>query len=163
MKLAEALAERADIQKRLLQLRSRLERSAKIQDGERPDENPDDLLEEMEAMLARFLYLVRQINKTNNLNAGIILDGKNTLYSIADMLAERDTLIKERDLLNALINAAAGQQIRMTRTEIKIVSTINVAAMQKRVDDVSKRHRELDTSIQSTNWLFDLIESGLGN
>ncbi|EDL65932.1 DIP1984 family protein [Bacillus sp. SG-1] len=40
MKLAEALLERADLQKRLAQMTGRLERSAVIQEGEDPPEDP---------------------------------------------------------------------------------------------------------------------------
>ena len=36
MKLAEALIQRADCQKRIAQLRQRLTRSAKVQEGEQP-------------------------------------------------------------------------------------------------------------------------------
>ena len=46
MKLAEALSERADIQKRIQQLRSRLRRNALVQEGEKPAEDPHALLEE---------------------------------------------------------------------------------------------------------------------
>ncbi|WP_154408098.1 DIP1984 family protein [Anaerovibrio slackiae] len=48
MKLAEALQERADIQKRLSQLRGRLLNNAKVQEGEKPVENPAELLQEMD-------------------------------------------------------------------------------------------------------------------
>ena len=47
MKLAEALSERADIQKRIQQLRSRLRRNALVQEGEKPAEDPHALLEEV--------------------------------------------------------------------------------------------------------------------
>lgn len=44
MKLAEVLILRADCQKRIDQLRQRLLRSAKVQEGEQPPENPQQLL-----------------------------------------------------------------------------------------------------------------------
>ena len=44
MKLAEALNERADIQRRIAQLESRLIDNAKVQEGEEPAERPEDLL-----------------------------------------------------------------------------------------------------------------------
>ena len=40
MKLSEALVLRADIQKRIEQLRERLKTSALVQEGERPPEDP---------------------------------------------------------------------------------------------------------------------------
>jgi len=47
MKLAEALILRADCQKRLAQLQQRLARSAVIQEGEAPPENPQVLIAEV--------------------------------------------------------------------------------------------------------------------
>ena len=59
MKLAEALALRADLQKRAAQLQTRLNNNAKVQEGERPAEDPqgllaelDTVMEELEALLA---------------------------------------------------------------------------------------------------------------
>ena len=49
MKLAEALILRADIQKRIEQLKSRLADNAKVQEGEKPSEEPKALLAELDA------------------------------------------------------------------------------------------------------------------
>ena len=43
MKLAEALSVRADLQRRISQLKSRLKDSSKIQEGDTPAENVKDL------------------------------------------------------------------------------------------------------------------------
>jgi hypothetical protein len=40
MKLAEALVQRADVQKRIEQLRKRIKAGAQVQEGEEPPENP---------------------------------------------------------------------------------------------------------------------------
>jgi hypothetical protein len=53
MKLAEALAERSDCQKRLEEIRDRLERSARIQEGEQPAEDPSELLSDTDRIYAR--------------------------------------------------------------------------------------------------------------
>ena len=52
MKLAEALILRADYQKRLEQLKQRLVRNAKVQEGDSPAENPPTLIEELERTTA---------------------------------------------------------------------------------------------------------------
>ena len=49
MKLANALAQRADLQRRMAQLGSRLMNNAKVQEGEQPAEEPESLT----ALLAR--------------------------------------------------------------------------------------------------------------
>ena len=65
MKLAEALQERADLNRKIDELRARLQNQALVQEGEKPAEDPDALLREMTESLDRLEYLMRQINKTN--------------------------------------------------------------------------------------------------
>ena len=48
MKLAEALQERADLNRRIQQLQQRLENNAMVQEGERPAEDPAELLAELD-------------------------------------------------------------------------------------------------------------------
>lgn len=152
MKLAEALILRADAQKRLLQLRERLVRSAKVQEGDAPPENPTELLAELDRLLAEFNRLVKQINRTN---ASTPFDDTRTL---TDALADRDTLALERHTIRNVIDTAGEQQFRYGRSEIRIVTTVDVAALQRRSDDVARRYRELDSAIQAANWTIDLIE-----
>ena len=49
MKLAEALQERADLNRRIEQLRYRLSNNVLVQEGEKPLEDPTALLEELAA------------------------------------------------------------------------------------------------------------------
>jgi hypothetical protein len=65
MKLAEALANRADLQRRVEQMRMRLQRSARVQEGENPPEDPRELLEETERLVSELEGYVRRINRTN--------------------------------------------------------------------------------------------------
>ena len=60
MKLAEALAERSDCQNRIEEIKKRLIRSARMQEGEQPAEDTTQLLAETERTFARLLELVRQ-------------------------------------------------------------------------------------------------------
>jgi hypothetical protein len=66
MKLATALSERADLQRRIEELGGRLNRNAKVQEGEKPSENPNELLEELNKNFARLEELIARINHTNN-------------------------------------------------------------------------------------------------
>lgn len=84
MKLAEALILRADCQKRLAQLQQRLVRSAVIQEGKAPPENPQILIAEVDAIVTQLTRLIQQINKTNALT---VFQNEET---IADALAARD-------------------------------------------------------------------------
>ena len=152
MKLAEALILRADAQKRLEQLKHRLVRNAKVQEGESPSEDPQELLNELQRTLTEFTNLVKWINKTNSAR---IFKGEKTL---TDALAERDSMAIKRVIVLDLIEAATIKQDRYTRSEVKFYTTLDVTKMQKEVDQLSKNYRELDSLIQQTNWNVDLIE-----
>ena len=151
MKLAEALILRADCQKRFAQLKSRLLTNAKIQEGDKPAEKPQELIKELEGVAGELADLIKRINKTNS--ATIVANSK----TLSDVLAERDVLALRRAAYNDLALSAAIAHGRLTRSEIKYVSTINVAETQKRADELAREYRELDARIQELNWQTELI------
>jgi hypothetical protein len=151
MKLAEALVLRADAQKRLEQLKQRLLRNAKVQEGDEPAEEPARLLEEFEEVAAQLTGLIQRINRTN---AASELAGS----SLTDALAVRDVLRLRQALYRELAEAASVTQSRVTKSEVKFRSTVSVAAIQVRADVLAKEHRELDARIQEANWRIDLLE-----
>lgn len=152
MKLAEALILRSDYQKRMEQLKNRLLQNSKIQEGESPNEDPKVLIKELDQILGDLKRLIKKINNTNLQTA---FDDRQ---SLTDALTERDLLGQERKIYSALLDAAAMQHDRYSRTEIKYVTTINVRETQKYVDELSQKHRLLDTKIQEINWLTNVIE-----
>ena len=151
MKLAEALAERGDCQKRIEEVRKRLTRSARVQEGEQPAENPAELLAELDRLFGRLLELVQSINRTNSATP---FDGRRT---ISDAIAERDAVGKKRDALSQLAESASTRQDRYTKSEVKFVATVSVAELQKQADRLSKEFRELDTRLQELNWKTDIV------
>jgi hypothetical protein len=153
MKLAEALILRADCQKRIAQLQQRLLRSAKVQEGEQPAENPEALLSELDAAIAQLKTLIQQINQTNARTA--FQNG-----TLSDALAEKETLQMQRNVYINLVDAASIRQERYTRSEVKFLSTVAIAQIQSQVDRFSRDYRELDSQIQALNWQTDLIEVG---
>jgi len=153
LKLAEALILRADAQTRIQQLRERLSRSARIQEGDTVPEKPEKLLEEATRVISEWQKLVKQINRTN---AQTPFDGTRTL---TDALADRDALSTEHSILTNLLAQAAGQGAQQYGySTIKFFRTIDVAKVQKRADDLARRFREIDTRIQELNWTVDLVE-----
>ena len=151
LKLAEALAERSDAQNRISELNKRIARFARVQEGEKPPENPDELLAELDRLYTRLIALVQAINRTN---ASTPIDGKVT---ISDAIAERDLVGKKRDHLASLAEAASTRQDRYSKSEVKFVATLPIANLQKQADQLSKRYRELDTRIQELNWKTELV------
>lgn len=150
MKLAEALVLRADAQKRLAQLRIRLNTSALVQEGEQPPEDPQELLTQLDQLLALLEDLIIKINQANvqfRLPNGTIL---------MNALAHRDVLAQRYNSLSGMVDAASKRIDRYGQAEIRNVSTIHVATYRRQMDDVAKEQRELDTQIQATNWTVDL-------
>lgn len=149
MKLAEALQERADIQKRLAQLRGRLLNNAKVQEGEQPVENPAELLQEMDGMILRLEELILRINMTN---ARIVSDGE----TLTSLLVKRECLQKKVGLMRDFLDRASELVERSAYTEIKVHSTVSVPEKRKELDVLSKELRDLDSRIQQLNWLTEL-------
>jgi len=151
MKLAEALARRADLQKRIEQMRGRLQQSALVQEGDNPPEDTEELLRESEGMLAELEDLVGRINRTN-LEA-TLADGRTLTVA----LAERDALALRYGLLSGLVRMASERVPRYGRNEIRVLSTVNVAEKRRQMDQLALRRRDLDTRLQQANWTTDLV------
>ena len=152
MKLAEALIQRADHRKRLDQLKERLLRIARVQEGDVPAEDPALLLAEVERTAVGLTRLIQRINRTNSTTA--LDDGR----TIADAIAERDTLQLRHAIVTSLIQAAIIKQDRFTKSEVRFQSTVDIVTLQRQADNLAQANRELDTKIQAANWLVELID-----
>ncbi len=150
MKLAEALQERADLNRKIEQLRQRLQNNALVQEGEEPAENPDELIIELDESIDRLEELMAHINKTNCLTVD---NGE----SLTELIAERDTLNIRIRAYRDLITEASSSTRRYSASEIKILSTVNVRFLQQKLDEMCKQLRLTDNRIQSLNWTTDLL------
>ncbi len=150
MKLAEALNLRADIAKRISQLSVRLQNNALVQEGEEPAENPNELLAELNGLIAQQEELIGRINLTN---AKTVSESK----TLTEMIAHKDCLRTKIDVIREFLNAASQTVRRGLRTEIKIYSTVQVSVLRKQVDGLEKEFRETDVKIQALNWNTELI------
>lgn len=128
MKLAEALILRADLQKRIEQLKNRLKNNVMVQEGDEPSEDPEIFLKEFEDCQFELTNIIKRINKTNNETMF------NEKWTLADALAERDGLWEKRLVLSHVAEVASIKQDRYSRTEIKYISTVNVKELQKEID-----------------------------
>lgn len=151
MKLAEALQERADLNRRIEQLRYRLNNNVLVQEGEKPLEDPAALLEELESSFTRLEWLIARINLTN---CAVKVEGR----SLTELIARRDVLSLRAEVYRRLVEEASQNTHRATRTEIKILSAVDVPALQRQADDASRELRLLDNTLQATNWTADLME-----
>jgi uncharacterized coiled-coil DUF342 family protein len=150
MKLAEALILRADTRTKLSQLKTRMQNNVKIQEGEQPAEDFNELLAQYNELAAEYTTLAKRVNRTNAataMNSG----------TIADAIAERDGLKSRIGCYRELYNTTAITENRYSRNEIKFVRCANPAALQREIDALSKQFREIDTAIQALNWATELL------
>jgi len=151
MKLAEALVMRADIQRKISEISTRLYNNAKVQEGDTPSEDPYELIEELNSNIQQLNFLIKSINYTNCVT---VIDG----VSLTDMIADKDTLTKKISVMRRFFDNASAKIERYSNKEIKIYSTVDVAKFQKELNQASKELRELDLKIQGLNWNTELIE-----
>ncbi|MFH9015599.1 DIP1984 family protein [Streptomyces sp. NPDC017943] len=156
MKLAEALAQRAEATRRVEQLRARVVDSARYQEGDTPAEDAAQLLAETGEVLDVLEDLIRRINRTN---ATVEMGADGTL---TDALARRDVLRLRHSVVTAAADAAAGKGERgygrQLRSELLMLSALPVAELRARADVLARELREIDVRIQRTNWEVDLLD-----
>lgn len=145
MKLAEALQERADLNRKIEALQTRLLNNCLVQEGEKTAEDPAELLFELNACTARLSSLISMINLKNALT---ICEGK----TLTEMLAEKDALQQRLSIYRDIINTASQTVRRARGTEIRIMAAVDVRDLQKQADDMAKKLRLLDNKIQQINW-----------
>ena len=150
MKLAEALVMRADLDKRIEQIKARLRENAWVQEGDQPSEDPEVLVQELSALNDQLETLIVRINLTNAATAS---EG----VTITALLARRDCLTRYIGSLRDFVSEANSTPKRAARGEIRILPTVNVAEYRKKVDALSRDLRELDLRIQQLNWTTELM------
>ena len=150
MKLAEALQERADLNCKIDELRNRLQHNALVQEGEEPAEAPEELLTELDFSIDRLEELIFRINRTNCMT---IDNGK----SITELIAKKDTLAVRIRSYRELISTASSKTNRAMHSEIRVLSSVNVKYLQRKLDEMCRQYRETDIRIQQINWKTDLL------
>lgn len=150
MKLAEALSLRADLQKTIAQLKTRLKNCSRVQEGDNPIENPEDILLLVERKTAELEELIYRINYTN---MHTFQEGVN----LTRMIAKKDVLTMKIALMRDALSYVTERESRFSRNEIKYVCFLDILKFRKQVDDYSQQLRLLDMEIQRLNWATDLI------
>ena len=152
MKLAEALQERADLNRKIEQLSGRIRSNVLVQQGEAPSEDPAAMFAELREAVVRLEFLISRINFSNCTHRA----GDR---SLTEIIARKDTLKELYDAYNRALGAAAQSASRARGTEIKILPAVDVKALRKESDEIAKEIRLLDNALQQANWTFDLLEN----
>lgn len=91
---------RADLQKKVAQLKERIKESAKVQEGDEPCDNVEELYKELDEALVQLEDLIYRINITN---VQIVQDGD----SLTRLIANRDVLSMRVKALKEVVNYVA--------------------------------------------------------
>jgi len=153
MKLAEALSLRADLQRRIAALRERLKKNARVQEGDTPAEDPMELLAELSADTDDLEGLMASINLTNCETFTVWEDSR---LSLTELIARRDALGLKISVMRDFLDEAATKVDRYSSKEIRLLSTVPLAELQKQVDALSRELRLLDVELQRMNWSTEL-------
>ena len=151
MKLAEALQERADMNRKIDQLKNRLNNNVLVQDGETPAEDPAKLKKELDVSIERLAYLIARINQTN---CATRVDGQ----TLTEMIAKKDALALKISSYKEIVSNGSQASYRARNTEIKIKAAISISDWQAEIDKMSKELRLLDNKLQQSNWSTNLME-----
>ena len=150
MKLAEALSIRKDLQKRIQQLGQRIQNNVKVQEGDDPKEQPAELMKELDSCLSQLQELIWRINATN-------IETKNGEgKTLTELMAQKDVLTMRISTLRSVFDTASAGQDRYSRSEIKMVTVVDVKALSKQIDEYSAQLRKLDIEIQALNFQTEL-------
>ncbi|MDD3252761.1 MAG: DIP1984 family protein [Lachnospiraceae bacterium] len=152
MKLAEALQERADINRNIEQLKNRLSNNVLVQEGEKTAEDPGKLKQELDASIERLAHLISCINATN---CAARVNGQ----TLTELIAKKDALSLKISIYKDVAYAGSQTSYRARNTEIKIKPTIAVKDWQAEIDRMAKELRLLDNTLQQSNWNTELMEA----
>ncbi|BDH57807.1 hypothetical protein MTP03_27460 [Tsukamurella sp. PLM1] len=151
MKVAEALARRADLIARITELRQRAGEAALYQEGDEPTEDPAALVAQADEAASELETLLARINRTN------LATRFDEAMTVTDALARRDTLRLRRSLRTELAQAGTNRRdFLYSRSEIKTLRAVDVPALRAEADALSADLRRLDLRLQELNWLTPL-------
>lgn len=149
MKIAQALVERASLNRKIKEVQTDVISNGKIQEGDVPVYNCDELLTKLNELFEQLKTLDERILKSNYKTE---VDGINLA-----------TLIKRKDLVNAkvaylrvIVDSCSVKMDRYTKTEIKSVCMIDIKELVNKIEKLVEEKKRLDLLIQEINWNTDL-------
>lgn len=150
MKLAEALIIRGEIQKDLAWVKDQLVKSAKVQEGERPPEEPAELMDRAERKSEALRALLVRINEAN-------LRSRDALgASLTELLALRDVLRIKHGIYADAYAESTSKEERYSRGEIRWERAVDSQVLRKRIEALSREIRDINIRIQKLNWEIDI-------
>lgn len=84
-----------------------------------------------------------------------LLESRKTL---ADALIDQQILLKKQAIYQTLIEAAIIPTNSTETNNVRWRSTVNIAGLHHRIEDMVKEYRLLETQIQKTSWSTELVD-----
>ena len=103
----------------------------------------------IDTITARLEELMAAINLAN---CRTVVDG----LTLTERIARKDCLRLRLEAYRELVQAASQTARRATRSEIRILSAVDVRALQGKVDAMARELRLLDNQLQQINWTTEL-------
>ena len=123
----------------------------KIQEGDEPAENPKELMKELDECLKQLENLIWRINLTN------VQTVNEAGKTVTQLMAEKDVLSLRLSALRGTFDRASSQHDRYSRSEIKMITVVDVKQLSKQIDEYSAALRKLDMEIQTLNFQTELV------
>lgn len=155
MKIAEGLITKADLEEKIYNFYNRARNNLLVQEGEEVQEDPIKLIKSLEEANKNLVELIAKIHKANSQSKLVDEDGNPMNITIQEALARKEGLVSMASKVRDLAESATPQN-RYSKSEIKIIATVDAKVLQAKADKFSKEARSLDIAIQRTNWLVDL-------
>lgn len=109
-------------------------------------------MEELNKCYKKLEVLIARINKTNCTH--------QTSYdnlTITELIAKKDVLTSKINSYQSIVNTASNLVGRVSRSEIKVLSNVDVKKIQKEIDKMSKELRIVSNTIEEANWNIEII------
>ncbi len=153
MKLADALAERACLQRHLDAVKNRLCASVRYRQGEEKLEDPVALLDTLDKTTDSLRDLLARINRTN---LGVTApDGR----SLTDLIAARDAALSRFKACKAAWEKLSGEE-RVYYSEAPLIQrAIAPALLRERMEKAGSEWHRLNRLIQRLNWEAELVSA----
>ena len=107
-------------------------------------------MKELDSCLSQLQELIWRINATN-------IETKNSEgKTLTELMAQKDVLTMRISTLRSVFDTASSSQDRYSRSEIKMVTVVDVKELSKQIDEYSAQLRKLDIEIQALNFQTEL-------
>ena len=147
MKIFEALKLKKDLQERIQNLGNRYEENVRVKEGEKPLEDPNDVMKELEECLSQLYDLCCRINYANMNPENCNSKGK----IIMELLCEREIQKSRQEILNKSFGAVSSRYHYYygEKDENKYKNIVDIKTLDKKVKEGEAKLRELELEIEA--------------